>query len=298
MKKTLGVVIMMCMMAFAVSFGLNSTVHATGEGNPRLIIEEYSISEDEIVPGEIFTLNMKIRNTSQFFDVFTVVFSLTDTDGEMVYPVYGEADQIYVDRIYARSTTEVNIRLKAAQKITSDIVPVEFTITFNDDHYVEKQYNNTTLYLPVRTTGDLDVVSCTVPEHAGVGTKARVSASYRNTGSGKLSNVMMKVTAADQVQNVSLYNLDGGSKNVAEAYLDCNALGEMPVKVSFTYENDKGEVFETKDYAYRIDVVENDYADAAVQSDSLKGFRVLSVISAIAVIIVAAEIIMALRRKK
>ena len=109
MKRAIKTVMLMCMLALGMSFVTSNTVHATGEANPRLLVETYSISDDEIVPGEEFELTMKIRNTSIFYDTYSVVVTVEDNSSAgntdpNVYPVYGSSNKTYIERVYARNS--------------------------------------------------------------------------------------------------------------------------------------------------------------------------------------------------
>lgn len=259
MRKAIKVILSVC-MAVMITIGIMPiTVHATGEQNPRVIIEEYSISEDEIVPGQAFELTLTIRNTSQFYDIYSVMVSLED-ESKTIYPIYGTSNQCYIDRIYARKNTQITIPLKATDEITSSVVPLSITITYNDNYFIEKQANKSEIFIPVRLAGDLNVVSSSVPNTVSVGAKARVSVTYENTGSKNLYNIELKVRSGygETKENVTnLYNLSGGARSTAEVYLDCKDTGMIPISFYFTYEDENGETYETNNVSGNIRVVES-----------------------------------------
>ena len=181
-------------------------------------------------------------------------------------------------------------------------VPLKVTITYNDNYFIEKQANVAFINLPVRLSGDLNLVSASVPESASVGTKARISATYENTGSKNLYNIAMKVSGGEAFEPITanLYNIGGGEKNTAEVYIDCKETGKIPIAISFSYEDDQGEVFETEESLYNIDVIESSTAglngsEVAVIGGGVSG---ITFVLLAAIVITAILILFILRKKR
>ena len=80
MKKIMKSFAMLCMMVAMVAGMIPAKAHATGEANPRILVETYSISDDEITPGKEFELTMKLRNSSIFYDTYSVVTTISVSD--------------------------------------------------------------------------------------------------------------------------------------------------------------------------------------------------------------------------
>lgn len=242
-------------LCLTLMFGIDS--HATGEGNPRIMVENFSVSDDEIVPGEDFELRLRMRNTSQYYDTYNVIVTVNNYE-QKIAPVYGESDQIYIDKVYARNSWDITFRLHASEEIKQKTVPLSVVVTYNDNYFSVAQSNTATIYLPTKVKGDLNVTNCLAPEKAVKGTKARVKAEYENIGLEKLSNLSMHVKdiAGNEMTGVELYTLLGGEKGSAEAYLDCTEVGEKSIAVCFTYEDENGDFFETMSYDFDIEVTE------------------------------------------
>lgn len=301
MKKLVNKLLLLCFMVIAAVGMKPATVHATGEENPRVIVEEYSISEDEIIPGQEFELTLKLRNTSQFYDIYNVVVSLNDTS-DTIYPVYGTSNQCYIDRIYARNNTQVTLKFKAAEDVKLSVIPLIVRVTYNDNYFIEKQLNEAELFLPVRLAGDLNVVSSSVPSDVSVGAKARVSVTYENTGSQNLYNIMLNVTTYDgemKETSTNLYNLSGGTKKTAEVYLDCNNVGNIPISFYFVYEDENGEKYETSTVSKNIKVVEatnaNDKESVTIVGG---GVSVLTFVLLAAIVVVAIGILGVIKKRR
>ncbi len=301
MKNAIKTFMLMCIMVLAISSGVSSKVYATGEANPRLLVESYTITNDEVVPGEEFELTLKIRNTSIYYDTYSVVVDVSDQT-ESVFPVYGSSDQRYIERVYARNSWDITIPLKAAETIDLETIPLKITITYNDNHFIEKQTNEAMINLPVRLSGDLNLISCTVPETVSQGTKARISATYENKGSRNLYNVIMKVSAGEEVEPITtnLYSIGGGKKNTAEVYMDCKELGEIPITIMFTYEDEQGEVYQTEEFDYSIAVTEagkSEFDDTEVVIIG-GGVKTVTYVLMAAIVIIAILILFIIKRKR
>lgn len=305
MKKAFKTMMLMCVLALGISFVISNTAYATGEANPRLLVETYSISDDEIVPGEEFELTMKIRNTSIYYDTYSVVVTVEDNTSSgntnpQIYPVYGSSNQTYIERVYARNSWDITVPLKAAENISAPEIPLKVTITYNDNYFIDKQTNVAFINLPVRLSGDLNLVSASVPESVSTGTKARISATYENTGSKNLYNVTMKVSGGEVFEPITadLYNIGGGEKNTAEVYIDCNEIGKIPIAISFTYEDDQGEVFETEEFLYNLSVIENSASEMNEVEVVGGGVSMITFVLMAAIVIIAILILFILRKKR
>ncbi|MBQ3164413.1 MAG: hypothetical protein II992_02965 [Lachnospiraceae bacterium] len=297
MKKIVKAFLMLCFVVVAI--GMNPiTANATGEENPRVIIESYAISEDEVIPGQEFELTLTLRNTSQFYDVYNVVITMEDIS-KSVYPVYGGTNQAFVNRIYARKNTEIKIPLKAADDISVDVIPLQFNVSYNDNYFIEKQDNDIEISLPVRLVGDLNVVASTVPKSVSKGTKARISLTYENTGSESLYNVILKTLVNDTWTDTNLYSIGGGEKSTTEVYLDCQQAGDIVFSYYFVYEDEKGESYRTNIFSDNVQVVE---ANAELNQEGTvavdKGVDGMTFVILAAIVIVAIVILIVIKKRR
>lgn len=289
----------LCLMVITSVAMIPTKVYATGEANPRITVENYSISGDEITPGEEFELTLKLRNTSIFYDTYSVLAQVCDETGS-IYPVYGMSDQIYVERVYARNTWDITFKLQAAKEINTTVFPIKIHITYNDNKFFDKQINDTYLYLPVKVNGDLNITNVSIPQNTEIDTKARVAIDYENNGIGTLKNIKMNVSGDTGFEEytTNLYSLNGGSKGNTEIFVDCNRLGEIPITVSFTYEDQNDVSYETAPITYKINVIPqngNTENDVVVVNG---GVSILTFIILAAIIVIIIIILITINNKK
>ena len=301
MKKAIKMVLFLTMV-FVTALGMKtSTVHATGEENPRVYIEEYSISGDEIVAGEQFDLTLKIRNSSRYYDVYSVMVSFDD-ENEYIYPIYGDSNQYYINRIYARNNTQITIPMQAAEDISVDKIPLKISVTYTDNYFIEKQLNESEIFLPVRLTGDLKIVSSSVPSVVSVGAKARISLVYENVGSETLYNIALNVVSSSiegGEMTTNLYNLSGGSRKTAEIYLDCDQVGKNQFSVCFTYEDEDGKKQETNKVVHNIKITEDTQNTGSQNVNILGGsVNVLTFVLLALIVIVTIAIVFIIKKNR
>lgn len=217
-------------------------------------IESYTIDSEAVVPGEEFTLELSLKNTSAVNNVGSCLLTFESEDG-MIEPVYGQSNQIFIDGIAATTSAKVSIKLKAAATIETLSTPLVFSISYADANTLENGLISK-LYLPVSTSGTLRIDNISVPTVASVGTKSRISITYGNSGVDELSNIVLHIVGNKLGKNldIPLESLAGGDKKYAEAYIDYKTVGAQNLQVSFTYDDVEGLTHETEIQNYDVSV--------------------------------------------
>ncbi len=299
MKKALNLLgVILCVMSVLLTS--YTPIEAAEYDRAFVQIESYTIDTEAVVPGEEFTLELTIKNTSDVNTVGSCLITYESEDG-MIAPVYGESNQIFIDGINPSKTKKVSIKLKAASLIETLSTPLVFTISYADENSLQNTLTSR-LDLPVSTSGTLRIDNISVPTVATLGTKSRISITYANSGADELSNIVLHVVGSklgDDLE-VSLESLGGADKKYAEAYIDYTAIGTQNIQISFTYDDEEGLTHETSRQSYDV-VVSSDgnYGSSeitAVQGNAIKSYAVQIVI--IAVVIVILVVLIIIYRKK
>lgn len=247
---------MISILLIAIMFmGLISPITVSAAYDKAFVtISGYSIEEDAVVPGQEFTLKVTFKNTSRNKNIGNTMITM-QADAEQIVPVYKNSNQIYIDGLDAGQEKNIEIKLKAAKQIKGDVVPVVFQMIYADEMKVDN-LNTTTLSLPISTSGTLNIQSFSVADQAKIGTKARISATYENTGSDEISNITLHVTGSGlgADKEFKFDNLGGGEKNYAEAYIDFNSMGTQAISMSFTYDDAEGVTHETEIETFNVQV--------------------------------------------
>lgn len=242
------------MLILTAILGIQPSLVFADVNKAYITVSSYKITEGAVIPGQEITLSIVLKNTSRNKNIGNTMVTMQVADGN-VFPVYETSNQIYINELNAGEEKEVAIKLKVASKIESESIPIVFHIVYADEKK-EDNINETTLYLPVSTSGSLSVQNISVVDQATIGTKARISATYENTGEDEISNITLHVTGSNfaSAKEFKFDNLGGGEKNYAEAYIDFNSVGTQKINVSFTYEDLEGITHETEIVSYDVQV--------------------------------------------
>jgi hypothetical protein len=224
---------------------------------PRVVLEDFKISDDMVVPGENFDLTLTLKNPSRTHNINSVLLSFSNNI-DYVTPIYGQPDQVYVDSIPAGGQKEVTVTLAAAEKITEESIKFQIDATYSDQ---EKTNNSNTIMimLPITTTRKFEIQNVSLPEKIYAGDKTRVQVTYKNTGVNDFYNITMYINGenSEKIDQVSLGSLVAGKVSYAEAYVNFTNTGKQKANISFSYEDIEGNKFTTEPYETDFTALEN-----------------------------------------
>ena len=238
---------------------------------PRIIVTGFTTDPVKVYAGDTFHLSITVQNTSGSTAVNNIQFDLkaakegtgSDSMGyEAFLPTSGSAT-IFVNRIEAGATTELNIEMTARSDLTQKPYVIELDAAYEDDK--NNPYTAaTSVSIPVHQearvdTGDAEIVPASVP----VGGSVNVMYSIYNKGKTTLYNVQADFEG-DSVEGGSTFigKLDPGASGSVDAMLNAVAptMDEGIVKAVISYEDEAGNVTKIeKDL--QIFVYEMDYSD-------------------------------------
>ncbi|MCR5755930.1 MAG: hypothetical protein K6G30_14105 [Acetatifactor sp.] len=223
----------------------------------RVMIEDYRLEGDILKGGEETVLTMTVKNASDNSTAQNILISGQGQDN-LVYPVYGSSNQMYVEQLGPGESEEVSIRLRAVEGIRYDSVSYAVNLMFSDETYSDN-YTSAILQLPVSRESILVVNDYSAPESAYQNVKARISASFSNQGIGDMYNVVMHVEGVDgdkELDGLSVDALAGGESSFVETYISFSEIGRQDIKVYFTYDDEQGNQVVSEDKHFTITVNE------------------------------------------
>lgn len=234
-----------------------AVIQSSGGEKARVIMENFKITNDMVVPGEDFDLSFKLCNPSLASSVYSVVLTFTN-DNDLVTPVYGQPDKIYIDAIPAGGTTNASVKLHAADIVTTSSIRFVMKITYADSESSNNS-DEMSIQLPVTTKSKLVIQNVSFPEDINAGVKTRMRIKYKNAGVDDLYNITMNIKSADSrnIQQVSLGSLIAGKVSYAETYVDFKKIGEQSAKITFTYEDVEGNKNTTNPYEATFTVLDS-----------------------------------------
>ncbi len=257
-KKSLFVGKVLSFLAlFVICFQMMGTDLDTvlaAEGEARIVVDSFAVTEDAATPGEEFELSVVLKNTSNTYTANNILVSF-DTPSRSILPVYGSSNQVYIDSIEAGGSATATFELVVDSKIDVEYLEANISISSYDGFSVTKATNVTTIQVPLKLKSTL-VFTYSVPEHTKVGSKARVSATYVNSGMEELSNIQIMITGDGLSRDYSttLGDLGSGESNIAEIYLDFISEGTQNLYMSFQYTDSDGEIHNTVSQNFIVNV--------------------------------------------
>lgn len=214
-------------------------------GEPRVLINKYTLSEKEIQGGSSFTLTLFIENTFHrpvqnvrvSFEPIKLEESdgTTRTGGTVFSPVEG-SNSFYLERIPARTTVQrsVNYYVDPNAAARTYIMPV--TIDYEDEeargYKVEETVN-----VPVTQESRFQILSVETPPTAFVGEPLFISAEFVNVGKVALGNMIVMMEGDFPKEQASYFvgNLEIGQSDFYQGIIYPQQEGLLEGELVFSY---------------------------------------------------------------
>ncbi len=221
---------------------------------PRLMVTEYTVENDSIIPGESRTLSITIKNTSPSKSVSNLKLALSDESGEIKTDGMGTA---YVKSISANSSYTWKVGLTAVHTAKTGEHPLTFTVDYEDSSHAS--YSSTdTIRVNIRQSVKLSYDSARLPVKVIQGETVTVAVNLMNTGKSTLHNCMIDIDVENLESGgtVLVGEIPQGESKTGSVNLrvSSEALGKTEGTITITYEDDfGGEYSETVDVSTVIE---------------------------------------------
>ncbi len=252
--------------------------------NATVIITNYEIEgAEDIAPGEAFTLNITLQNSSftEYVGNVYVVYSQADN---LVYPEYGSTAMAYAGYFTTQEEKTVSIRLVASDMINVSEVMGRLTVCYSDAYSTSNEIVNT-IYFPVSSNGVLGIKSFDLSSSATVNKTNRLGVTYYNSGNADISNIVLHMSGGTlEAQDISFGSLSSGSIETADAYFVFTGEGAQAVDMYFTYVDSKGVSHQTATQTFTFEVSVQDETNTAGMSSNGNLYKVNVVVSLIVLV--------------
>lgn len=208
------------------------------DGLPIIVVEKYQVTNDKIVPGEISTVTLFLKNCSSTMDAKNIIVDISNPQGIM--PVYGTVSQVYIDKIAAGETKEVSVEYIAEKNLDSTFVDFSITMVVN---------STAANYVSVRVPAGMDVpisiISEKFPENVMVGENVTASLTFEVLGDETVKNVTHILSVAGEtIGSGNVGTVTPGATRTQNTIVSFDKPGEYLVEVSVEY-MDKTEQMQT-----------------------------------------------------
>lgn len=258
MRKMISTLFIMCFLF--IVFPMNEVQAESRE--PRLMITGFEITNDYVIPGEDFVLSLTVKNMNTKNVTESILISGSTKNGEIV-PSYGMSNQAYISRLEPEEETTIEFNFHVQEQVEQYNVIMEFSFDFVGEFYDNGgdlyHYGSVaTVAIPIGGIGTLNVNDLSVVEQGIVGTPIRINSHLENSGKLLLEDIVLHISGdvKDGEKNIAVGSIEAGGKKFDEVYVDSAMEGKNNISIYYTYKDEDGNVYQTKNYDYEINMIE------------------------------------------
>ena len=198
-----------------------------------IYVTGYEVSNETIIPGEDFTLTLKLANFSKTMDAYNVFVSVNNPEG--VTPVYGTVSQTYLETVAAGEEVQVTFDYNSWTSIQA------VALNFNVNLYDGTTAGTTQLRIPVGRISDFDVEDITVPLVYEENKTEYVSARIVNMDSKGVTNVVMVVRCnGEDIASTGIGTMSAGKTKTQSVSVTFAKAGNYALDLVLTYVDGDG----------------------------------------------------------
>lgn len=260
----------MCMFqpiyAYAAEDMQNGAGELLKELEPKLIVESYQVIDGQAAQGEVFTLQINVRNTNAYADAFNVITTY-NSESDNVRLVDEIANQKYDEMIPAGKTVTYEYQCEVLDAYTMDTIIMNFMFSYEDKY--GRSYENASMITPsIHKSCELSINSLSVAENAAVGAKALVNVRYSSTGTLAIKDVVMIIDGniLGGRKEVELAQLTNDEQRSMDYYVNFSEAGAQLLTISFRYTDENGKEYEVDKQEFVVDV--SNYHATVTKEDS------------------------------
>ena len=157
---------------------------------PYIVIDSYELTKEKVIPGEDFTLTMKLRNSSKSATAYNVVVNVTNPSG--VLPIYGKVSQTLVDNIKPGEVVEVSFDYTSVAELFGECL----------DFYVSVSgttYTNVVLRVPMGVDSPFTILASGIPTQMYAEEISSAYVSFKVLGDENVRNVYLEMQVDDEI---------------------------------------------------------------------------------------------------
>ncbi len=247
---------MVFILALSTPVSAASLDHLKGH-NPYIYVSDYEVVDGVVEVDSTFTLRVYITNANPTTDAYNIMSSFYFVGSESFIMPKGETNQHYIPYVAAGASTYFDITLDVKDSFILPTVDFEFAFTY--DTSTDVTFTNSTFITLMqyeKTELSLDVANPSTIAQAGKQTHLSINST--NSGKTEISNVTVTVTGdfTDSPLTFTEDELSPSASFAVNTYIMFDTVGESDISITATYENERGESFDTEEQAYTFNVTD------------------------------------------
>lgn len=219
----------------------SDTDSPTNASAPKVIIDSYSISPDNIYAGETFTISLVLRNTSSIQNVSNLQVVLSEANGKLL-PADNGSNTFFIDKINKGDTVSHKIALQSSPDVESKSYNLNLDFSFDGTKGIG--YTSTaSIAIPIQQKIRLKFDAPTINDTPFVDQPFGVYLSMYNLGKSTIYNCMIDVEGDGLVMEETYFggNITSGNTMRADFNIIPSVAGQIQGAILVTYENGYGE---------------------------------------------------------
>lgn len=234
MKRMMKKIITLCVFIFAALIPMQ----VRAEIKPEIVINSYEIN-DKIEYGEKSSIYVVFVNESTSVTAENVLVTYY-SDNNTVIPAVGTSNQFYITSIQPSAAVGVEIPVVFLES-ESGYGHIRFKLEYTTIE--EKLFENSSdIVFPLTASGSLAIKNINITSNTTVKANSLIGIGYNNEKAEDIHNVKLiiegEITGGSQVVNIG--EMYANQSKYTEVYVTYEEVGERNIKISMTYDDEKG----------------------------------------------------------
>lgn len=224
-------------------------------GAATITVESYSIENDYLEAGKDAAILLKVHNNGGT-SASNVILTIS-CGNDMLYPSYGNGNQIYIGGLGAGVTKEVTIPVTVSSSFEQEAIDINCNFIYIASG---KQLTNTsTIVIPAQSSSTIEVKSIGVSKRATVNGKSLLSVSYVNNSRTNITDarIVIEGNVSDDSSVIAMDTIEADKSYSKDYQISYSEVGEQNISISLVYTDTNGDEVNTDLGNYIVTVSES-----------------------------------------
>lgn len=276
------------------STGVTEQQEQSYSGAAIVGISNYEIEGGILAAGKDISIKLNIYNLSANQTASSVMLTVSSDSG-MLYPSYGNDNQIFIGDIQAGGSTEVSVPFTVSPQFSGDAVDLKCQFDYISANRMLT--NNSAMIITTSGGNKINVKSIDVSTNAIVNGKSLVSISYSNKSNSNIMDAVLVIegNVSDDSKQIPLGTVYSGKSYSKDLDVSFIQTGNQSINIKLVYTDGNGEHVENDLGKYSVSVSDEIVPDTA-NDESLNylylwGGRIVAALSFIIAVFVIIQYI-------
>lgn len=218
---------------------------------PKVIVSGYSISPQDVMAGDEFTVKVTLKNTNEKKAVQNMTIAASCDSPSLL--LKNDSDMFYISKLGKGAETIIELKYKADLEIAPQLYNIMLTMQYdNSDATALSSSGNVPVVVGQPLKVEMDTPQ--IPQAVNAGDTLPLSFQVMNMGRSKVFNVRCELSVPGLIPSSSAFigNLEAGTamtgemsvfvgtKDMSEGYAGSDKYGQTSGKITLIYEDQNG----------------------------------------------------------